>query len=159
MSLVRPALSALGAVSAAVTFAIGVYQPPVSGPVVDRFRPPPAPWAAGNRGIDYATAPGAPVRAAADGVVVFAGKVGGSLHVVVLHADGVRTSYSFLRSVLVHAGDSVVRGEPVGTAGAQLHFGARVGDEYVDPSRLFGGVAKSGAHLVPDHDEPDPAPH
>ncbi|MBV8386955.1 MAG: M23 family metallopeptidase, partial [Acidimicrobiia bacterium] len=42
--------------------------------------------------MDYATAPGTEVRAAADGEVVFAGQVGGTLHVVVLHGDGIRTS-------------------------------------------------------------------
>src|SRR5437764_14605541 len=77
------------------------YDPPVDAPVVDPFRPPPEPWAAGNRGIDYGTAPGTPVRAAAPGEVVFAGQVGGTLHVVVLHADGLRTSYSFLARISV----------------------------------------------------------
>src|SRR4051812_34972384 len=70
-----------------------VYEPPVDAPVVDPFRPPPQPWAAGNRGVDFGTTAGQPVTAAADGEVVFAGNVGGSLHVVILHADGIRTSY------------------------------------------------------------------
>ena len=43
------------------------YSPPVDAPVVDGFRPPATPYGAGNRGIDYATVPGTPVRAAADG--------------------------------------------------------------------------------------------
>src|SRR5438128_2186648 len=64
-----------------------VYQPPVAAPVVDGFRAPATPFGPGNRGIDYATAPGTPIGAIADGVVVFAGPVAGSLHVTVLHAD------------------------------------------------------------------------
>src|SRR4051812_42369634 len=81
------------------------YQPPVDdAPITDPFRPPPEPWAAGNRGVDYGTEPGAPVRAAAAGEVVFAGPVGGSLHVVVLHEDGIRTSYSFLAEADVRRG-------------------------------------------------------
>ena len=72
------------------------YRPPVGGPIVDPFRPPPHPGAKGNRGVDYQTVPGAPVGAAADGEVVFAGAVGGSLHVVVLHGDGIRTSLSLI---------------------------------------------------------------
>ena len=159
MSLLRPTLTALTAVGAAVTFAVVSYRPPVAAPVVDPFRAPPTPWAAGNRGIDYATEPGTRVRAAADGEVVFAGMVGGSLHVVVRHPDGVRTSYSFLHTVLVHQGDSVVRGEPVGTAGARFHFGARIGDDYVDPARLLGGTGPARVHLVPDRDETAAASH
>ena len=142
----------LTALTAVVTLAAIGYRPPVDAPVVDPFRAPPAPWAAGNRGIDYATVPGTRVGAAADGAVVFAGMVGGSLHVVVRHADGIRTSYSFLRTVLVHRGDRVVRGEPVGTAGDRFHFGARIGDVYIDPALLLGDKGPPRVHLVPDRD-------
>jgi murein DD-endopeptidase MepM/ murein hydrolase activator NlpD len=125
------------------------YKPPVDGPIVDPFRPPPLPWDAGNRGIDYAPGPGTPVHAAADGEVVFAGQVGGQLHVVILHADGIRTSYSFLQSIAVHRGDKVTQGQVVGTAGDDLHFGARVGDTYIDPTTLFDG-GPPHVFLVPD---------
>jgi murein DD-endopeptidase MepM/ murein hydrolase activator NlpD len=131
------------------------YRPPVAGPIVDPFRPPPHTGAAGNRGVDYQTTPGTPVDAAADGEVVFAGAVGGTLHVVVLHADGVRTSYSFLQSIAVHRGDRVTQGQVVGTSGDRLHFGARVGDTYVDPTGLFV-TGPPQVHLVPD-DERRPA--
>src|SRR5690349_13785767 len=40
-----------------------VYHPPVEAPIIDRFRPPACSWCPGNRGIDYAVAPGTPVRA------------------------------------------------------------------------------------------------
>ncbi len=126
-----------------------VYRPPVAAAVVDHFRPPPHAFGAGNRGIDYATEPGAAVGAAGDGEVVFAGAVGGGLHVVVLHPDGVRTSYSFLRTIAVHRGQKVAQGQAVGTAGDRLHFGARVGDVYLDPALLFSGTAPE-VHLVPD---------
>jgi hypothetical protein len=125
------------------------HRPPVAGAIVDPFRPPPNPFAAGNRGVDYATDPGTAVAASADGEVVFAGAVAGGLHVVVLHPDGLRTSYSFLRSITVQRGEKVVQGQTVGTAGDRLHFGARVGDVYIDPTRLFAGAAPE-VHLVPD---------
>jgi murein DD-endopeptidase MepM/ murein hydrolase activator NlpD len=159
MSLLRPAFIALGAAGASVAFALATYRPPVDAPVVDPFRPPAARWAPGNRGIEYAPVPGTPVLAAADGAVVFAGMVGGSLHVVVEHPDGVRTSYAFLRTVLVRRGDRVARGRPLGTAGPTFHFGARVGDDYIDPARLFGEAGAARVHLVPDPDEPPPPPH
>lgn len=124
------------------------YRPPVDAPVVDRFRPPPAPWAAGNRGIDYATEPGTPVVAAAAGEVVFAGTVAGGRHVVVLHPDGLRTTYAFLATIGVSRGERVSAGQVVGTAGAQLHFGARAGDTYIDPAALLSGPPR--VYLVPD---------
>ena len=124
------------------------YEAPVDGAVIDPFRPPATPYGPGNRGIDYGTTAGEEVRAANDGLVVFAGRVGLSLHVVVLHDDGVRTSYSFLRHVSVRRGDRVQRGDVVGLAGDELHFGARVGDVYIDPSLLLAG-APPKVHLVP----------
>jgi murein DD-endopeptidase MepM/ murein hydrolase activator NlpD/alpha-beta hydrolase superfamily lysophospholipase len=125
------------------------YRPPVDGPVVDAFRPPATAFGAGNLGLEYATRPGAAVRAAAAGEVVFAGQVGGSLHVVVLHADGIRTSYSFLDAVTVARGQRVGAGEQVGMAGRSVHFGARAGDAYVDPAVLLG-AGRVHVRLVPD---------
>ena len=134
-----------GALPEAVT-----YQAPVDGPVVDGFRPPTAPYGAGNRGVDYATQPGAAVRAAAAGMVAFSGRVGAGRHVVVLHADGIRTSYSFLASLDVRRGQRVVAGQPLGTSAAALHFGARAGDAYLDPLQLLAVVGRAQVRLVPD---------
>ena len=129
------------------------YIPPVDAPVVDPFRPPATPYGPGNRGIDYATGLGTPVGAAAAGQVVFAGRVGSGLHVVVLHADGIRTSSSFLATVAVRRGQQVVAGQPLGTTGLGLHFGARAGDAYLDPLVLFGtGAGPAVVRLVPDHE-------
>ena len=132
------------------------YRPPVDAPLTDTFRPPATRYGAGNRGVDYATEHGQAVVAAAAGQVVFAGRVGADLHVVVLHADGVRSGYSFLGTVAVRRGDRVEAGDVVGTAGARgLHFGARSGDTYVDPLALLGlrGVR---VRLVADPDEARP---
>src|SRR4051794_2719195 len=148
VAAVLAAVALLGPMAARAAADPGAYVPPVDRPVVDPFRPPPSPYGPGNRGVDYATDPGEPVRAAADGEVTFAGRVGLGLHVVVLHPDGIRTSYSFLAGVLVHRGDHVAAGDPVGTAGATLHWGARVGDAYVDPLGLLG-AGPPEVHLVP----------
>src|SRR6185312_15755146 len=61
------------------------WVPPVTGAVVRQFAEPISVYAAGHRGVDFAAAPGAPVRAANAGTVSFAGDVAGSLHVVVAH--------------------------------------------------------------------------
>ena len=115
------------------------YSPPVSAPIVDPFRPPAGPYGAGNRGLEYDTEPGDPVRASADGTVAFAGPVAGTLHVTLRHVDGVRTSYSFLGAIDVVLGQRVRAGDRVGIAGERLHFGARSGDAYFDPASLFVG--------------------
>lgn len=128
------------------------YQAPIDAPIVDHFRPPAAKWAAGNRGIDYQTTAGTPVTAAEEGRVEFAGQVGGTLHVVVRHPDGLRTSYSFLASIAVVEGQTVSSGTIVGTAGDSLHFGVRSGDTYIDPELVLRGAAFS-VHLVPAEGE------
>ncbi len=124
------------------------YRPPVDAPIVERFHPPACTWCPGNRGIDYATAPGTPVRASASGLVTFAGPVGGDRFVTIAHADGLRTTYAFLASISVAAGDRVLQGDVVGTSGTGLHFGVRRGDVYLDPELLFAG-ARAVARLVP----------
>ncbi len=129
--------------------AVVTYRPPVDAPVVDGFRPPAQDWNPGNRGLEYATARGTPVLASAAGEVVFAGPVADGLHVVVLHDDGLRTSYSFLALVGVRRGDKVGQGQVLGTAQERFHFGVRAGEAYLDPARLFGGGPPE-VHLVPE---------
>ena len=46
-----------------------------------------------------------------------AGEVGGALHVTIEHADGLRTSSSFLYSLTVNAGNQVRAGDVIGIAG------------------------------------------
>jgi murein DD-endopeptidase MepM/ murein hydrolase activator NlpD len=136
--------------AAAAGPAYGTYGWPVYGPVLRTFEPPESPYGAGHRGIDIGAPAGTTVRAAADGVVAFAGQVAGSRFVSLDHPDGVRTTYSWLSSVVVRGGDPVRRGDPVGDSGAghpgssppHLHFGARFGGVYLDPMLLLehGGV-------------------
>lgn len=154
-SFVVAALATLLVIAAAPPAAAAVvvappvsYVPPVDGAVVDRFRPPSTRYGPGNRGVDYATTAGDAVGAAADGTVVFAGRIGSSSHVVVLHSDGIRTSYSFLDRATVRRGDRLHQGDTLGVARDAVHFGARVGNEYVDPTALFGGGPPK-VHLVP----------
>jgi len=124
------------------------YIAPIVAPVTDPFRPPATPYGPGNRGIEYATVPGSPVVAAADGSVTFAGRVAGSLHVTVQHADGVRTTASFLATASVVAGTRVVQGQVIGTTADRLHVSARRGDVYFDPASLWGG-GRPHVYLVP----------
>ncbi len=130
-----------GLVGAAPTLAQPVvtvrYVWPVSGTIVDPFRPPPHKYGPGNRGIELATVPRAAVRSPAIGVVTFAGQVGGTLWVVITHADGIRTTIGRLEEILVDVGANVDPGSVIGVSGGQLYFGARRGDDYIDPLRLL----------------------
>jgi murein DD-endopeptidase MepM/ murein hydrolase activator NlpD len=125
----------------------GTYHPPVDAPVIDPFRAPATPWGPGNRGLEYATDPGSPVRAIGAGRIVFAGQVGGRLAVTVLHPDGRRSSYSDLESIEVGTGQLVPRGTVVGRAGRTFHLGLREGERYVDPAPFLHGRRR--AVLIP----------
>lgn len=108
--------------------------PPVTGRVIDPFRPPDCSYCAGNRGIEYATTAGSPVRAAAAGSVSFAGVVAGTRYVVVDHGGGYRTTYGRLAAAAVSVGSRVSAGAMVGTSGSQTFFGLRLGETYLDPA-------------------------
>jgi murein DD-endopeptidase MepM/ murein hydrolase activator NlpD len=102
--------------------------------------------------------------AAQDGVVAFAGWVAGALFISIDHQDGVRTSYSWLSAIQVKRGAVVSRGSLIGATGQghpgvtppHLHFGARVGADYLDPILLLEGAnVVDLIHLAP---LPEPAP-
>jgi Peptidase family M23/Putative serine esterase (DUF676) len=115
------------------------YIPPVDAPISDPFREPSTPYGAGNRGLEYATVPGTAVRASGDGTVIFAGTIAGSRYVTLSHADGLRTSYSYLATIEVVTGQRLRQGARLGTTGVRLHFGVRSGETYLDPVLLFAG--------------------
>jgi murein DD-endopeptidase MepM/ murein hydrolase activator NlpD len=129
------------------------YRPPVAAPVVDGFRPPSGDFGPGNRGLEYETRPGTPVRAIERGVVAFAGPVGATRAVTVAHPDGLRSSYTHLAHISVRVGEPLERGDRVGRAGDRLHLGVRSGTAYLDPATLFDVGAR--AHLVPVHSPAD----
>ena len=113
-------------------------------PVVRPFTAPATAYGPGHRGVDLAAPPDAPVLAAGDGVVVYAGPLAGRGVVSIAHAGGVRTTYEPL-SARVVVGQRVARGDVIGhlspghagCAAACLHWGARRGPEYVDPLGLL----------------------
>lgn len=86
---------------------------PASGKIVDGFRP------GQNRGIQIAGRPGDPVRAAADGRVMYAGtglNDYGSLIIVQHNADFL-TAYAHNRKLLVKTGDIVRQGDEIAEMG------------------------------------------
>lgn len=140
------------------SFASPAFRWPVVGPVIRPFEAPANPYAPGHRGIDIAAPLGSEVLAAADGVVAFAGWAGSGLSVSIDHDGGLRTTYSWLSEVDVHKGDSVLAGDPIALSGhghpdvetPHLHFGVKIGDEYVDPLLYLGGADLTEViHLAP----------
>lgn len=111
--------------------------------IVDAFDPPVHDWLPGHRGVDLAGHDGQDVRAAGDGVVVFAGTVAGKPVVSIDHPNGLRTTYEPV-TARVAAGGRVRRGDPIGIlvaghqgcAAACLHWGVRRDRAYLDPLAL-----------------------
>ncbi len=111
--------------------------------IVTAFDPPAHDWLPGHRGIDLAGRVGQSVRAAGDGVVVFAGSVGGKPVVSIDHPNGLRTTYEPVHAA-VSAGLRVRTGDPIGVlvpghpgcADACLHWGVRRDRVYLDPRAL-----------------------
>lgn len=95
-----------------------------------------------HRGIDIAAPQGAPVQAAADGVVSLADD-SFLLHgqtVIVDHGLGVATLYLHLSQIEVSPGEQVMRGQVIGRVGStgvatgpHLHFAVYAHHEAVDP--------------------------
>lgn len=112
--------------------------PPVPGGIVDNWRPPSSPYGPGNQGVDLRALSGEPVLSVGDGVVTFAGQVGGRLFVVIDVGGGLRVTLGFLASIRVRTGQSVRNRDLVAYAKGPVHVGARLGTTYIDPRPLFG---------------------
>jgi len=144
----------------------GSYSWPVHGPVIRPFVPPSDPYGPGHRGIDIGAPFGSDLVAAREGVVAFAGWVGGSLFISIDHDDGVRTTYSWLSEIAVRKGDQVTRGQVIGRTGhghpdvaePHLHFGARIGSVYIDPMLLLEPEDVTGLIRLALLEEPPPGP-
>lgn len=132
-------------------------------PTVARpFEPPGAPYGPGHRGVDLIGEVDQPVLAAADGMVLYAGRLVDRDVVSIEHPGGLRTTYEPVAPT-VAVGQQVVRGQPIGRleAGhpecaapaprACLHWGARRRLTYLDPLRLLGAGT---VRLLPWSDEP-----
>lgn len=119
---------------------IGKYRWPATGAVI-------AAYGANvdgqrNDGIDISVPEGTPVKAAENGVVIYAGngleKLGNT--VLIRHSDGKVTVYAHLKSVDVNRGDKVNRGQVVADSGMsgsasrpKLHFEVRKNSAPINP--------------------------
>ncbi len=115
---------------------------PVDGRVIlSRYGPKPS--GRFNDGLNIKAVRGAPVRAAADGEVLYVGDAisGFGLMILIRHSGGTVTAYGHLEDALVDRGQKVQRGQPIARAGSsgaatepQLHFQIRQGRRTLDPA-------------------------
>jgi murein DD-endopeptidase MepM/ murein hydrolase activator NlpD len=133
----RGALGDAALQAAAVSGCEVLWASPVDAPITDGYRPPSNPYGPGNRGLEFGTESGDPVRAVASGTVRFAGSVGNSKFVTVEQPSGLRATYGFVEDILVAAGQGVETGDTIAIAGPAFHLTARVGARYRDPTPLL----------------------
>ena len=118
------------------------FRWPVSGKVTTDF------IASKGTGINIDAPQGSPVRAAENGTVIYVGSgvEGYGNLILIRHPNGYVSAYAHLASTSVNKGDTVNRGDNIGTVGMtgsvsrpQLHFELRQGATPVDPVPLLAG--------------------
>ena len=112
------------------------------GPTGYALEPPLGPYRHFHTGIDISAPLGAPVMAAADGVVVAVGHsaIGYGNYVVIAHGAGIATLYGHLLQTAATPGQQVSRGQVIGlegssgySTGPHVHFELRVNDLVTNP--------------------------
>lgn len=115
-----------------------ILRQPVEGVILRGFQLGATPYSPGHRGVDISSPAGASVRAAADGVVHFSGRVAGRPSVSIDHGGGLRTTYTPVVGH-VRTGEIVRAGTVIGTlqaghcASPCLHWGLTDGHIYHNP--------------------------
>jgi len=116
-----------GPVPEGATRGTGSFGWPTSGTITQGFKPM-------HQAIDIGAPTGTPVVAADSGYVVTAGwsEYGYGKYVVIDHGNGFQTLYAHLHTILVEVGQSVAKGERIGSMGStgratgpHLHFEIR----------------------------------
>ncbi|WP_186728707.1 M23 family metallopeptidase [Sphingomonas panacisoli] len=139
-TIVRRPLASLTPIATPGPFSGSFFWPVSTGNVVKRF----GAGASGERndGINIAIPIGTPIKAAANGVVIYTATdvpgLGGL--VMVKHGDGWTSVYGHASRILVQRGQAVRRGQSLALSGAtgfadrpELHFELRKGRAPVDP--------------------------
>lgn len=104
-----------------------------------------------HHGIDLAAPAGAPIRAIADGRVMFADPYAGYGKLIVIqHSDGLTSHYGHCSRLSVEPGATVRAGEIIGTVGStgistgpHLHFELRKQGSPLNPERILPGLASA----------------
>jgi len=122
----------------------GRFLMPVRGTILSGFGPKPG--GLHNDGINIGANRGTPIKAAENGVVVYAGNElrGYGNLLLVRHSGGWVTAYAHIGKFRVRQGAKVKQGEVIGEVGnsgsvdrPQLHFEIRKGTRAVNPNSLI----------------------
>ncbi len=125
---------------------IATYRWPVKGAVVVGFGQPYGDDI--SEGIDISVPQGTPIKAAENGVVVYAddGLSDYGNAILIRHDDGRVTVYGYAEELTVKRGDSVQRGQTIATSGMSgkaqrpmVHFEVRDNTTAVDPMPFLNG--------------------
>ncbi len=114
---------------------------PANGPLLQRFKAN----GSGKKGIDIGGKTGSPVKAAADGKIVYSGSgLGGYGRLIIIkHNKDFLSAYAHNRKLIATEGQWVKRGEVIaqmgssGTDRTRLHFEIRKRGQPVDPLRYL----------------------
>jgi murein DD-endopeptidase MepM/ murein hydrolase activator NlpD len=139
----------------------GMHVPVASTRVTSKFgmrRHPLLGYSRMHRGIDFGAPYGAPIMAATDGVVSFAGRHGGhGKYVMLKHSGNLVTAYAHMSRILVKAGKRVSAGQVIGyvgstglSTGPHLHYEVYRNGAAINPRSLrFASTTKlTGGELA-----------
>lgn len=105
---------------------------PVDGKLTHGFADA-QPW------LMFECATGSEIFAAADGTVTAVSELSGStMGILIDHGSGLESVYAYLADTSVSAGDTVQRGQVIGTAENSLYFELREGEGAIDPTERMG---------------------
>lgn len=124
---------------------------PISGWVSSNFGYRRHPYDGSYRlhaGVDIVAEPGTPVRAPADGTVIYSGLRSGYGKVIVIdHGYGIRTLFAHNNRLFKNSGEKVKRGDTISEVGStgkstgpHLHYEVRKNGRPVNPVTFFSGA-------------------
>jgi peptidoglycan DL-endopeptidase CwlO len=133
-----------GAIAAGPIRGNGQLVWPINGTITSPFCESRA-WESCHPGMDIAAPTGTPIRAAGAGKVVIASYTGGyGNYACIQHTASLITCYGHQSAFLVHAGQSVSRGQVIGKVGStghstgpHLHFETRVNGAVTNPMNFL----------------------
>ncbi|CAN7359827.1 peptidoglycan DD-metalloendopeptidase family protein [Trinickia sp. LjRoot230] len=135
----QPPVAANGASAPAQAGGAIKFSWPASGPIIETFND------STNKGINIGGSVGDPIKAGADGRVVYAGnglRGYGNL-IIIKHDATYLTAYAHNSALMVKEGDSVTRGQKIAEMGksdasrVMLHFEVRLQGKPVDPMKYL----------------------
>lgn len=125
----------------------GVMRRPVFGTLTSNFglrRHPILGFSRMHQGQDFGAPMGAPIVAASDGIVIFAGRHGGHGNYVRLnHAGGISTGYAHMSRIIARPGEHVRQGQLIGyvgstglSTGPHLHYEVFRNGQAINPALM-----------------------